>query len=102
MKQTYVLVVGAVLGTLFGILALCAVELHRQIVLAQDRIAVLESSCESQTNEIDITRNQMNTLRNQLDELQRWRVRVSLASRMGWGPAHRFIREFPSFLTEAQ
>lgn len=86
---------GVVLGVILGMLAICAVELHKEVSLAQTRIAMLESSCESMDNE-------MVTLRNQLDELQSWRVQVTLASRMGWSQSARFIREFPLWLPEAE
>lgn len=95
MKLMPAVTIGAVLGTILAMLAVCVVDLHRQFSLAQTRISMLESSCESGNAE-------MVTLRNQLDELQSWRVQVTLASRMGWPQAVRFIREFPLEALEAE
>lgn len=75
---------GVVLGIVLLMLAVCVLELEVQLSLANARVAVLESRV-----------HEMDTLRRELDELQSWRVRVTLASRMGWSQAHRFIREFP-------
>jgi hypothetical protein len=80
---------GAVLGTALLGYAMLDIE----ISLARIQIVMLESSCRSQ-------KETMNILRKQLNELQSWRIQVSLASRMGWGQAHRFIREHPLMFDE--
>lgn len=93
MRQLPAIIAGATLGTVLAMLAICSVELHRQLFLAQTKLAMVESSCLEMKNE-------MVTLREQHDELQSWRTQVTAASRMGWSQAHRFIREFPLWTAE--
>ena len=91
MKYFRAVCLGAVLGT--ALLGYCLLDI--EISLARIQIVMLESSCRSQKETVG-------TLRKQLHELQSWRIQVSLASRMGWSQAHRFIREHPLIMPEAE
>lgn len=93
----YLRAVSMGLGLGVALLAWCLHDI--QISLAQARMTMLESCVVARNNEMNA---EMDTLRKQLQELQSWRVQVSLASRMGWNQAHRFIREQPLVMPEGE
>ena len=80
--------VACVLGLLLGQFA-CIIGLAvAMISLAENQRAVVELHLRMEQEETA-------KVNKRLDEFQAWRVQVTLASRMGWSDAVRFIREHP-------
>ena len=80
--------IACALGLLLGQFA-CIVMLGVSLISFAEGQATMVDSC------VIMRGQEIEPMRRQLDELQRWRVQVTLASRMGWSQAVRFIREHP-------
>lgn len=80
--------IACALGLLLGQFACIILLAMSMISLAEGQAAVVDSCVVGRKEDIV-------PMRQRLDELQAWRVHVTLASRMGWSQAVRFIREHP-------
>ena len=80
--------IACAIGLLLGQFA-CLVMLAVSMVSLAERQADVVDSC------VIMRHDEVKPMRRQLEELQAWRVQVTLASRMGWSDAVRFIREHP-------
>ena len=80
--------VACALGLLLGQFA-CIIGLSVSMIsIAENQHAVVDSC-------LIVNKEEVAEVNERLDEFQSWRVQVTLASRMGWGQAVRFIREHP-------
>jgi hypothetical protein len=98
--------------TIMGMMIVWAIALlmiavgHARIIDVQSqRIELLELELSRASAERQELRRHATHGHRRLDEFQEWRVDLTLASRMGWNAAARYVREYPldlppAYLTE--
>ena len=72
-----------------------SIDLAKQVDVLQMKTAQALQFNQSLRQELNLLRSDQAELSRTFEEFQSWRVHVTLASRMGWGPAHRYLRTYP-------
>jgi hypothetical protein len=88
----------AALGVAFiWVVALLAVALAmgRELQLMNARLGSYAAAQSVLDSDITRLRSENRELRDEIAEFQKWRVHVTLAARMGWTTANRYIQQYP-------
>ena len=81
------------------VLVLISVRQGQEAVRLNNQLSELRAEFQASQTDLARLRSSQGGLRLTFAEFQNWRVRVTLASRMGWSEANRYIQNYPLEIT---